>query len=65
MKTIDDGLQSDPLGFIYPQGSDLIEPVNAAIQEMKDSGFFDEIGVKFFGVEFIVTYDDIADVELG
>jgi polar amino acid transport system substrate-binding protein len=65
MKTIDDGLQSDPLGFIYPQGSDLIEPVNVAIQEMKDSGFFDEIGRKFFGAEFIVTYDDISDPELG
>ena len=65
VKTIDDGLQSDPLGFIYPQGSDLIEPVNAAIQAMKDSGFFDEIGAKYFGTEFTVTYDDIDDVELG
>jgi polar amino acid transport system substrate-binding protein len=65
VKTIDDGLQSDPLGFIYPQGSDLVEPVNAAIQEMKDSGFLDQIGAKFFGTEFTVTYDDIAEVELG
>ena len=59
IKTIDDGLQSDPLGFIYPQGSDLIEPVNVAIQEMKDSGFFEEIGRKFFGADFDVSYDDI------
>ena len=64
VKTIDDGLQSDPLGFIYPKGSDLIEPVNVAIQEMKDSGFLVDIGRKFFGAEFTVTYDDIADVEL-
>ncbi|MGI9608482.1 MAG: substrate-binding periplasmic protein, partial [Acidimicrobiales bacterium] len=64
VKTIDDGLQSDPLGFIYPQGSDLIDPVNAAIAEMKTSGFFEEIGRKFFGTEFTVTYDDIADVVL-
>ena len=65
VKTIDDGLQSDPLGFIYEQGSDLVAPVNAAIEEMKSSGFLDEIGTKFFGTEFTVTYDDIADVELG
>ena len=61
VKTIDDGLQSDPLGFIYPQGSDLIEPVNAALAEMRESGFLDEIGQKFFGTEFTVTYDDIVE----
>ena len=64
VKTIDDGLQSDPLGFIYPHDSDLVEPVNAALEEMKTSGFLNEIGVKFFGTEFTVTYDEIADVVL-
>jgi polar amino acid transport system substrate-binding protein len=59
VKTIDDGLQSDPLGFIYPLDSDLVDPVNQAIEEMKGSGFLDEIGEKFFGVGFTVTYDDI------
>ena len=59
VKTIDDGLQSDPLGFIYPQGSDLVDPVNLALAEMKSSGFLDEIGEKFFGEGFTVTYDDI------
>lgn len=59
VKTIDDGLQSDPLGFIYPLDSDLVEPVNQAIDEMKGSGFLDEIGEKFFGVGFTITYDDI------
>jgi len=59
VKTIDDGLQSDPLGFIYPLDSDLVDPVNQAILEMKGSGFLDEIGEKFFGVGFTVTYDDI------
>ena len=57
--TIDDGLQSDPLGFIYPQGSDLVGPVDLALEEMKASGFMDEIGEKFFGTSFTVTYDDI------
>ena len=61
VRTIDDGLQSDPLGFIYPQGSDLVGPVNLALAEMRESGFLDEIGRKFFGEGFTVTYDDIAD----
>lgn len=59
VKTIDDGLQSDPLGFIFPQDSDLIDPVNAALEEMKASGFMDDIGEKFFGTGFTITYDDI------
>ncbi len=59
MRTLDGDLQSDPLGFIYPQGSDLVEPVNAAIATLKANGTFDEIGRKFFGEGFAVTYDDI------
>ena len=59
VKTIDDGLQSDPLGFIYPLESDLVDPVNQALDEMKNSGFLDEIGEKFFGAGFTITYDDI------
>jgi polar amino acid transport system substrate-binding protein len=57
--TIDDGLQSDPLGFIFPQGSDLVGPVNEAIQELKDNGVFDTLGEEWFGVGFDLTYDDI------
>ena len=59
VKTIDDGLQSDPLGFIYPLDSELVGPVNGALNEMKSSGFLDQIGAKFFGTEFTITYDDI------
>jgi polar amino acid transport system substrate-binding protein len=61
VKTIDDGLQSDPLGFIFELGSDLVEPTNAAIAEMRSSGFLDEIGEKYFGSEFTLTYDDIEE----
>jgi len=62
IETIDDGLQSDPLGFIFPQGSDLVGPVNEAIQELKDNGVFETLGVKWFGVEFDLGYDDIEEV---
>lgn len=51
VKLLDDSLQSDPLGFIYPKDSDLIEPVNKVLKEMKDDGTLDELANKWF-VEF-------------
>jgi polar amino acid transport system substrate-binding protein len=51
VQLIDEALQSDPLGFIFPPGSDLIEPVNAVIQEMTDDGTFDDLANTWF-VEF-------------
>jgi len=59
IETVDDPLQSDPLGFIYPQGSDLVGPVNQAIQVLKDNGRFEALGRQYFGPEFEITYDDI------
>ena len=59
IETIDDALQSDPLGFIFPLESDLVDPVNEAIQAMKDDGTMEELGRKWFGPDFDVTYDDI------
>lgn len=62
LKTLDGDLQSDPLGFIYPKGSDLVEPVNQAIQVMFDDGTMTELGIKFFGPDFDIGYEDIQDV---
>ena len=59
IETVDDPLQSDPLGFIFPKGSELVGPVNVAIAELKANGRFDAMGEKWFGPEFTVTYDDI------
>jgi len=52
-------LSSDQLGFIFPQGSDLVEPVNLALQEMRANGTLDALAAKYFSDEFKVTYDDI------
>ena len=60
VKLIDDGLQSDPLGFIYPIGSDLVDPVNQALAFMAESGFLDEVGMVYFGAAFDVSYDDLV-----
>ena len=56
---LDGDLQSDPLGFIFPQGSDLVEPVNAALAELRANGTIDELGQKYFTDAFTVTYDDL------
>lgn len=61
LKTVEGSLQSDPLGFIYPLGSDLVAPVNQALKVLKDNGTLERLGRKFFTDAFTVTYDDIAE----
>lgn len=48
VKLLDDSLQSDPLGFIFPLDSDLVEPVNEVLKEMADDGTLDELANKWF-----------------
>ncbi|MCI0425201.1 MAG: transporter substrate-binding domain-containing protein [Actinobacteria bacterium] len=62
LKTLEGDLQSDPLGFIFPKGSDLVDPVNQAIQVMFDDGTMTELGVKYFGPDFDIGYEDIEEV---
>ncbi|HIP72120.1 MAG TPA: transporter substrate-binding domain-containing protein, partial [Anaerolineae bacterium] len=59
LKLVGESLSSDQLGFIYPKGSDLVEPVNMALQTLKDNGFLQEINTKYFGPDFDITYDDL------
>ena len=60
LKLVGDTLSSDQLGFIYPKGSDLVEPINAAISAMKADGFLETLGQQYFSDNFTITYDDIA-----
>jgi polar amino acid transport system substrate-binding protein len=59
VKLLDGDLQSDPLGFIFPKGSDLVDPVNQALAEMRTDGTLDALGQKYFTDAFTVTYDDL------
>ena len=59
LKLVGDSMSSDLLGFIYPLGSDLVEPVNAALNELKDNGFLEEVNLEYFGPGFTITYDDL------
>jgi polar amino acid transport system substrate-binding protein len=59
LKLVGPSISSDALGFIYPKGSDLVDPVDQAIKAMIDDGWLGEVNLKFFGPGFTMTYDDI------
>jgi polar amino acid transport system substrate-binding protein len=52
-------MSSDELGFIFPKGSDLVGPFNAALAELRTNGTMDRLAEKFFTDEFTVTYEDL------
>ena len=52
-------ISSDELGFIYPKGSVLVDPVNKALQAMQADGTLDALATKFFGPDFKITSQDI------
>jgi len=41
-KQVGESIKSDPLGFILTPGSDLVEPFNAALAQLKAEGWLDE-----------------------
>ena len=52
-------MSSDQLAFIFPKGSDLVEPINKAIASLQASGVLNDINLKYFGPDFKVTTEDI------
>lgn len=61
LKLVGESLSSDFLGFAFPNGSDLVDPINQALQSMIDDGFMAELNSEYFSPDFSVTYDDIGD----
>ena len=51
IKLLPDLLTHEQLGFIYPQGSDLVEPINAALASIMADGTLQAINDKWFGAE--------------
>ena len=41
-------LGTEDFGFIFPKGSDLVEPINAAIASMREDGTIDALNQKWF-----------------
>lgn len=48
LKFLDELLTSEDLGFVFKQGSDLIDPINAALASMKADGTLDALYQKWF-----------------
>ena len=48
LKIVGEKLGTEDFGFIYPKGSDLVEPINAAIADMKKDGTVDALNSKWF-----------------
>jgi polar amino acid transport system substrate-binding protein len=51
LKLVGESLTSEELGFVFPKGSDLLEPINAALAEMEADGTLAEIYAKWFLTE--------------
>lgn len=47
-KLTGDAMGSEDFGFIFPKGSDLVAPINAAIASMKADGTIDALNKKWF-----------------
>jgi polar amino acid transport system substrate-binding protein len=48
VKLVGDPISKDEMGFIFPKGSELVEPINEAIASMKTDGFLDYLYYKWF-----------------
>ncbi|MEZ4516918.1 MAG: transporter substrate-binding domain-containing protein [Chloroflexota bacterium] len=59
LKLIGESLSSDQLGFIFPKGSDLVEPINAALLVLQANGTMEQLAQQYFSDQFTITYDDL------
>ena len=62
IKLLPEKLVGQELGFVFPKGSELVKPFNAAIAAMRADGTLEALAKKWFGGKQI-TYDEIAPVE--
>ncbi|MDY6876047.1 MAG: transporter substrate-binding domain-containing protein [Chloroflexota bacterium] len=65
LELVGPSMSSDQLGFIFPKGSDLVDPVNQAINSMKADGKLEALNLEYFGPNFTITYDDIGPGAYG
>ena len=59
LEFIGTSLSSDQFGVVFPKNSDLVDPVNEALQSLRAQGILDELIDRYFGPGFTVTYNDI------
>lgn len=59
LELIGQSISSDELGFVFTKGSDLVEPVDMALEAMRADGALESLNEKYFGPDFTVSQDDI------
>lgn len=59
VELIGPNITSEQLGFAFPDGSDLVELINMALESMIADGTLNAINTQYFGPDFVLTYDDI------
>jgi polar amino acid transport system substrate-binding protein len=59
IKLIPGSLVGQQLGFVFPKGSTLVAPVNAALKAMREDGTLTTLAKKWFGGKQI-SYDEIG-----
>ena len=52
LELIPGNIKSDSLGFVFPKGSDLVDPVNQALAAMTEDGTLETINGKYFNKDF-------------
>ena len=60
LEFIGNSLSSDQFGIVFPKESDLVTPVNKALQDMRAQGVLESLISRYFGPEFNVTYRDVG-----
>jgi polar amino acid transport system substrate-binding protein len=61
IKLLDGKLVSQELGFVFPKGSALVAPVNAALKSMREDGTLDALRLKWFPASGqVIDYDSIG-----
>lgn len=59
LELIGPSISSDELGFVFKKGSDLVDPVNKALEAMRADGTLEKLNQKFFGPDFKISQDEI------
>jgi len=65
LKLLPGVLVSQELGLIFPHGSELVAPFNAALAAMRADGTLDRLADKWFGPDFTLTDADIGPGAYG
>lgn len=58
LKLVGPSMSSDQLGFIFPNGSELVASVNQALEAMMADGTLNDLNAIYFGADFNCDYTD-------